>query len=266
MINTLNETSLHKTLKTIYSLENEGSLTEQTIKKTLKKAKDACVKYSNTSNYIFDIVTKEGNVIEIQTGNLGHLLAKSMYLIQEKRKIKVVYPLAKTKYIQTENLAEGTVKKRKSPSSKTIYSVFRELTSLCPVLLDKYFTLEVLEVTLTEERTTTAAPVQSANKMRRFRKNWVKTGKHLDTINETHVFHGKKAYLDLLPKHIPAPFTVKELEESFHTEGIKIDRTSVQLLVWVYTHAGLMEFVGKEKRAKCYIVPSRFKKEKPRRS
>ena len=275
MINTLNETSLHKTLKTLYSVQNEGSRTEEKV-----------------GQYICDIVTKEGNVIEIQTGSLGHLLAKVMYLISQKKKVTVVYPLPTTKYIETkkqsaENITPGSAaaraiagkaearcgtqtaispSRRKSPAKKTIYSIFRELTALCPVLLNKYFTLEVLEVTLTEERTTTAEPVQSANKMRRFRKNWVKTGKHLDSINETHVFHGKKAYLDLLPKHIPAPFTVKELEESFHTEGIKIDRTSVQLLVWVYTHAGLMEFVGKENRANCYIVPSRFKKEKPRRS
>src|SRR5574344_2076467 len=276
MINTLNETSLHKTLKTLYSVQNDGSRTEEKV-----------------GQYICDIVTKEGNVIEIQTGSLGHLLAKVMYLISEKKKVTVVYPLPVTKYIETQKkVAEKTTpgaavvaaltgkskkhsstkaettctSRRKSPSKKSIYSMFRELTALCPVLLDKNFTLEVLEVTLTEERTATTEPVQSANKMRRFRKNWVKTGKHLDSINETHVFHGQKAYLDLLPKHIPAPFTVKKLEESFHTEGIKIDRTSVQLLVWVYTHAGLMEFVGKENRANCYIVPSRFKKEKPRRS
>src|SRR5574344_532508 len=253
MINTLNETSLHKTLKTLYSVQNEGSRTEEKV-----------------GQYICDIVTKEGNVIEIQTGSLGHLLAKVMYLISEKKEVTVVYPLPTTKYIETRKAdcskKETAPSRRKRPKKKTIYSMFRELTALCPVLLDKCFTLEVLEVTLTEERTATAEPVRSANKMRRFRKNWVKTGKHLDTIDETHVFHGKKSYLDLLPKQVPSCFTVKELEESFHTEGIKIDRTSVQLLVWVYTHAGLMEFVGKEKRAKCYIVPSRFKKEKPRRS
>ncbi|MFA6937068.1 MAG: hypothetical protein WCQ67_02425 [Treponema sp.] len=257
MINTLNETSLHKTLKTIYSLENEGSLTEQTIKKPLKKTKNSCIKYANTSNYIFDIVTKKGNVIEIQTGNLGHLLAKSMYLIQEKRKIKVVYPLAATKYIQTENIDEGTVKKRKSPASKTIYSVFRELTSLCPVLLDKYFTLEVIEVTLTEERKTGSGLVQSKNNRRRFRKNWNKTGKHLDSIDGKVVLHGKKSYISLLPKSIVdlnESFTVSDLHNAFVEQKIKIKRNEVSLIAWVYSHMGLFEFEGKKGRAYLYKI------------
>lgn len=257
MINTLNETSLHKTLKTIYAMENEGSLTEQTIKTSLKKAKDDCVKYSNSSNYIFDIVTKEGNVIEIQTGNLGHLLAKSMYLIQEKRKIKVVYPLAKTKYIQTENIDEGTVKKRKSPSSKTIYSVFRELTSLCPVLLNKYFTLEVIEVTFTEERKSGEELLQSKNNRRRFRKNWNKTGKHLDSIDGKIILHGKKSYISLLPKSIEKlneSFTVSDLYNAFVDENIKIKKNEVSLIAWIYSHMGLFEFEGKKGRAYLYKI------------
>src|SRR5574344_900022 len=124
MINTLNETSLHKTLKTLYSVQNEGSRTEEKV-----------------GQYICDIVTKEGDVIEIQTGSLGHLLAKTMYLISEKKKVTVVYPLPVTKYIETGKA------RRKSPAKKDIYSMFRELTALCPVLLNRYFTLEVLEIT-----------------------------------------------------------------------------------------------------------------------
>jgi len=259
MINTLNETSLHKTLKTLYAVQNDGSRTEEKV-----------------GQYICDIVTKEGNVIEIQTGSLGHLLAKVMYLISEKKSVTVVYPLPATKYIETKKQDESPAAKarksmaqeaaapvhqsrRKSPAKKTIYSIFRELTALCPALLDKHFTLEVLEVTITEERILLPEPVQSANRMRRFRKNWLKTGKMLDSVGAVHVFHGKKTYLDLLPQKIPDCFTVKELESSFRNEGIKIESDDVRLLVWVYTHCGLMEYVGKENRANCYTIPSRLK-------
>ena len=52
MINILNESSLHKTLKSYYSLQNEGSHTE-----------------APQGPYIADIRTKDGSIIEIQTAN-----------------------------------------------------------------------------------------------------------------------------------------------------------------------------------------------------
>lgn len=58
-INTFNESSMHKTLKKMYSLE-EGSNTEV-----------------NLNGYIYDIVTKNNSVIEIQTRNLSKLLPKN---------------------------------------------------------------------------------------------------------------------------------------------------------------------------------------------
>ena len=57
-INTYNESSLHKTLKTLYASEN-GFQTE------VKK-----------DGYIYDILDAEGNAIEIQTKNLSKLLPK----------------------------------------------------------------------------------------------------------------------------------------------------------------------------------------------
>jgi hypothetical protein len=252
MINTYNETSLHKTLKSIYQLQNEGSKTEQRIV-AKKKTVHASVK-----EYIFDIVTADGNVIEIQTGSLGHLLPKVLYLCAENRAVTVVYPLAVTKYIQTNNQADGTIRKRKSPVSASIYSYrfFRELTSLCPVLLDKRFTLEVLEVTMTEERTASDDLLQSANGRRRFRKNWNKTGKHLDSIDNKWIFHGRTSWIALLPKKYSSrkagEFTVSDLYEAYIAQGIKVKRNDVQIMVWVYAHAEIIECVGKKGNANVF--------------
>jgi hypothetical protein len=258
MINTYNETSLHKTLKTIYQLQNEGSMTEQRIEQ--KSARHAV---QPAKGYIFDIVTSSGDVIEIQTGSLGHLLPKVLYLIAEKRNVTIVFPLAATKYIQTQNTNDGSTRKRKSPAAAKIYSYkfFRELTALCPVLTNKYVTLEVLEVTMTEERTASDELVQSPNGRRRFRKNWNKTGKHLDSIDGKHVFHGKKSWLLLLPKTLRGAkkFTVNSLLEEFAKEGIKLRRNDVQLLVWVFSHAQLIECTGKIGKANEYQITANRK-------
>lgn len=234
IINTLNETHLHKTVKTIYSLENPGSVTETKVGK-----------------YIADILTSEGNVIEIQTGSLGHLLPKVMDFMEEGRKITVVYPLVTVKYIETEKL-DGKIQKRKSPSKKNLYSIFRELTALCPILLDKKFTLEVLEVTMTEQRKETQEAVQSKNRRRRFCKNWIKTGKRLNEVLRKHVFHGKKSYTELLPESLEKEFLFKDFHGSLKQMNPKIKADEAHLMLWCYTKMGLIENIGKEGRFNKY--------------
>ena len=70
MINTYNETKLHKTLKEIYAMKHDGARTEVTCGK-----------------YIADILLEDGGIIEIQTGTLASLAPKIAYFLAEKRKI-----------------------------------------------------------------------------------------------------------------------------------------------------------------------------------
>ena len=156
-INTYNESSLHKTLKTLYASEN-GFQTE------VKK-----------DGYIYDILDADGNAIEIQTKNLSKLLPKIKKTIKRGKKITVVHPLAVQKTITLTDTEGKIIAKRKSPKKESIYSLFRELTGLHPVLLDEHFSLEVLLVTITEKRMRTDTDVQSKNGRRRFKKNWLKT-------------------------------------------------------------------------------------------
>ena len=236
MINTLNETHLHKSLKTLYSIENEGSRVEE-----------------KAGKYIADVLTKEGNVIEIQTGSLAHLLAKCMAYISEKRKVTVVYPLAATKTIKTMDSNGQLISCRKSPKKQNVYSMFRELTALCPILLDKNFTLEVLEAGITEERIKSPEPVQSGNKRRRFPKQWQKSDKRLDEIFQKHVFHGKKSYMNLFPKKLPEVFLFHDFYEGLSLDA-KVKKDDARLMLWVYTHMGLVEYLGKQGRFNTYSI------------
>lgn len=237
MINTYNESSLHKTLKSFYALQNEGSKTEVQI-----------------SPYIVDIQTQTGNIIEIQTANLGALKEKCQFFIKNKKNITVVYPLVISKNIETKNLESGEIKKTKSPIHKTIYSVFRELTSLYKILLDKYFYLEILDVEITELRESFEIPVQSKNKNRRFKKNWLKTGKRLEGLRKKTLLHGKSSYKKLIPFKKNDIFTCKELFDTLKNQNKYLKIQDVKIMIWVFEKISLIEFVGKRGNSKLYAL------------
>ncbi|MCR5764173.1 MAG: hypothetical protein K6G00_12410 [Treponema sp.] len=234
MINTLNESLLHKKLKSYYSIQNEGSRTE--------------VKHGQ---YIADILTKDNTIIEIQTANLSRLYDKIQYCIDQEIQIKAVYPLVTTKYIETFSEEGKLISKRKSPQHKNIYSIFKELTSLYKFLQNKFFILEIIEVTMTEIRENTKIPVQSKNKRRRFMKSWIKTGKRLEEIGKSYIFNSKKEYLKLMPEGLKEEFTVKDVLTALKKAGIKAKEQSIRCMIWVYNKSGLLEQCGTIKR--CYV-------------
>ena len=237
MINTLNESKLHKTLKIFYAQKNEG-----------------CSIESPVGSYIADILTAQGNIIEIQTASLAHLAPKIRSFLEEKRKITVVHPLVVTKYIETIDSDTGCKKSRKSPQHKSIYSLFRELTALTPYLLHKDFALDVLEVSIAEERHSTNVPVQSENKLRRIKKNWLKDDKRLLSIESTKSFCGPAAYLALLPRSLSSTFTAKELCDALLAEGKKIKRSEANLMLWLYLRLGLIKRGKNKGRAYTYSI------------
>ncbi len=239
MINTLNETHLHKTLKTLYQIQSEGK-TEVLV-----------------GNFIADIVAKNNDIIEIQTGSLGKLLKKIEFFISEKKAVKVVYPLVALKYIETK-MTNGKVSTRKSPIKKNIYSVFRELTGLVPILLNKNFTIEIIECEITEERIKTNEFLQSKNNRRRFRKDWQKTGKRLEQIgSQKIILHGKASYKKLLPKNLPQAFSSKDFFELLQGENKSVKRNDSNIMLWLYTKLEILKIVGKQKNAYIYSIKTK---------
>lgn len=234
-INTLNESSLHRTLKTLYSLD-ENAKTEVEL-----------------DGKIYDIV-KKNQIIEIQTQNLEKMLSKSLSALEKGRKIKVVYPLAVAKYIATFDEDGKKISRRKSPVIRSIYNIFEEITGLYPVLLEKNFTLDVVLCKICEVRTRTETAVQSANGRRRFKKNWLKNDKLLEEIIETRTFKKPHDYLSLLPKTLGKEFTVKDISAALK-ENKNLPKSAsrqASIMVWVLSRMGLIEHVGFRNRAKVY--------------
>ena len=226
---TLNESSLHKSLKNIYAGIYSGQIEVE--------------KY----NHVYDIITKKQNVIEIQTKNLSSLRSKILDTIEKGHNIKVVHPVIVENKIELYDSENNLISRRKSPKKQNIYSIFNELTGIYDVLLNRHFSLEIIFIKMTETRMRTSENVQSHNNRRRFRKNWVKTGKRLEEIIETKRFNRKEDYLNLLPD-LPETFCSKDLEEKIGKKN------NPNLILWVFAHMNIIKHVESQGRKKIYKI------------
>ena len=229
-INTLNESSLHKTLKLLYSIRNNGR-TEIPVK-----------------NWICDIVSENGEIIEIQNRNLGNIKEKVQGLLKCGKKVRIVHPVISERNIKTFSEDGQILRQRKSPVKENIYTMLKELTSYTDFLLDKNFTLEIPEIKIEEHRRQTTEPVQLINKSRRFKKNFIKTDKKLLSIGTSHIFKTKDDYLKLLPEISKEDFSSKDIslkfkeDKTYPANAIKY----TNLLLWILFHMNLLEKKSKK--------------------
>lgn len=235
---TLNESSLHNSLKTLYCTIYDGQTEVE------------------MDGHIYDILTKNGNVIEIQTRNLSKLLPKILDTIEKGHNVKLVHPIVITRRILLKDKSGNKISNRKSPKKGCIYDIFDELTGIYPVLLDPHFSLEIVEIEMTEERIRTDQNVQSKNKRRRFRRNWNKTNKKLDKILNTHIFNSLNDYLALLPENLPSEFCAKDLDKELKN-NLKIPsktRANSHLIIWVFKHMNIIKETGVKNRSHYYTI------------
>ncbi len=233
---TINESNLHHSLKVLYSEIYQGKTEVE------------------QDGYIYDIVSKNGNIIEIQTKNLSKLLNKIQSTINNGHNVKIVYPLVISKRIKTYDENNKLISNKKSPVKGNIYDIFKEITGLTSILLNPHFSLEIVEIEMTEERKRTNEPVQSKNKKRRYKKNWIKTNKYLEEIINTRRFNSKKDYLSLLPASLNQEFTTKDLRNELEKDKTIPARIykNPNLITWVFLHMELLENTKTLKRTKFY--------------
>lgn len=228
---TLNESDLHHSLKILYAETYEGK-TEVELE-----------------GHVYDIVTKNGNVIEIQTANLRKLLPKIEDAISKGHNVKLVHPVILTRRILLSDEKGNKISFRKSPKKGSIYDVFKELTGIYTILLNPKFSLELVLIEMTEERVRTGELVQTQNKRRRFRKNWLKINKKLDTIIDTKIFHTSEDYLKLFP-NLPELFCAKDINSMVNIKN-------GNLILWVLLRMNIIELVKKSGNTKYYKINNR---------
>ena len=231
---TLNESKLHNSLKILYQELYEGQTEVE------------------QDGHVYDIVTKDGNIIEIQTKNLAKLLPKILDTIEKGHNVKLVHPIPLTTRIELKDEEGKIISNRKSPKKGCIYDLFKELTGIYILMANPHFSLEVVEIEMTEERERTSEPVQSQNGRRRFRRDWIKTGKRLDSIINTRRFSKPEDYLKLLPP-LPQTFCAKDLKEAIDKlPDIPKRSINANLILWVFSHANIINQTETKGRIKFY--------------
>lgn len=232
----LNESDLHKTLKTLYSVKTNG-------KSEVKK-----------DGFIFDILTDENEIIEIQTKNLSKMYKKIEYAIKNKLKIKIVHPVIISTKIITFDQTKNTYTSRKSPKKGCIYDIFKELTKIYTFLLDKNFELDIVYINMIEERIKYKDPIQSKNNKRRYKKNWIKTNKKLDEIIKIETFNSKEKYIELLPQNLQNEFCAADLAKLLKDNKSIPSRISKNshLIIWVFNKMNLISHSKKEGKTNYY--------------
>lgn len=233
---TIRESTLHRTLKVLYSEQYDG---EMEVKKY---------------GHVYDIVTKKDEIIEIQTRNLSKLLPKILDTIEKGHNIRLVYPLVKLNRIELKDENGQLISNRKSPKKGCIYDIFKELTGIYPVLLNPHFTLEIVEIAMTEERVRTELAVQTENKRRRFKKNWVKTNKRLDEILNTVKFKTKEDYFNILPENLEPEFSAKDLSQAIKAMPDIPSKAgnNAHLIIWVLSRIPIIEQTQIKNRSHYY--------------
>lgn len=233
MINTYNETDLHKTLKEMYAKKYDGKMEVQ------------------ENDVICDVLCddSEKTVIEIQTKGLYKLMPKLLKL-KDNHTIRVVHPLVTEFRIELYDEDGKLISRRRSPKRLSMLDVYEELMGIYPLLGEPWFTLEVIPVSCTETRIRTKEPVQLANKSRRFKRNWYKTGRKLDSMQESVVMHGLSSYIDILPEKVQlfrdgTPFCAKDLYEA------GCGKHNYRIL-WVLKKAEAVEFAFKKGKTSYY--------------
>lgn len=243
MINTYNESNLHNTLKKIYALESNGRMEVQL----------------DDTPWICDILDEDGNAIEIQTSNLSSLTEKARYILETGRKIRIIHPLAETKWIELYGVDGSLLHRKKSPKKATIFDSLRGMTQICPLFLHKNCSLEVLYCEITEMRRETKSPAQTQNKARRHLKNWLPIGKRLEKITKKEIYSKKDDWSKLIPETLRKnedssfPFFRKvDFEREIKkTWGSKNARWS-GLLIWILVKMEILEIAETKGRSKIY--------------
>lgn len=232
MFSTLNESSLHKSLKIFYA-NRCGGKTEVQVEK-----------------WICDIVCDE-TIIEIQTKSVSSLQEKAARLLALGKKVTIVHPITTRKTIRTFDQSGEEISAKKSPKRESVYSMLRELTGLCDILLHENFSLVCPLITAEEKRVQSEDPVQSKNGRRRFKKAWLKTDKSLLSIDGEITFRNASDYLALLPRTLPEEFSSAELSRSLEKEG----KPYANLILWILHKMNIIERT--EKRDKRFYYKQR---------
>ncbi|MHA2428615.1 MAG: hypothetical protein ACXADB_11385 [Candidatus Hermodarchaeia archaeon] len=191
--------------------------------------------------FIVDIVRGK-LLIEIQTGNFSAIKKKLIKLLLNNQ-VRLVYPIAKLKWIVHVSRSGEFVRKRKSPKKGKLNDLFHELIHTPSLIGDKNFSLEVLLIEEEELRCNDG------------RGGWRRRGvsvkdRKLLKVFDRIVFEDSQDFQMFLPKELDGCFTNKILALK---QGISIKLA--QKITYCLRKMGTISIAGKKGNELLFQVP-----------
>lgn len=191
--------------------------------------------------FVVDLV-RDGLLIEIQTRGFSAMRRKFDRLL-DRYPIRLVYPVAVTKWIMKIDDDGHEVSRRRSPKGGIAADVCAELVSFPSLLSHPNFTLEVALIEEDEVRRPDA------------KKGWRRGGfvieeRRLISVLDTAEFASPSDLLSLLPRGLRDPFTTADL-----ADGLGRSRHLAQEVAYCLRVSGAVETLGRDKRGILYKLP-----------
>jgi len=187
---------------------------------------------TKVDGYVIDI--KRGNLlIEVQTANFSAIKTKLQHLLN-KHKVRLVYPIAKQKWIIHKSTTNGDLfGRRRSPRKGFSLDLFDELIRIPNLFYNDNLSIEV--VLIEEEEIW-----RNDGKGTWRRKGASIQDRKLIRVFERELFEHKTDFLKVLPKDLPEPFSNRNLAENL---GIHINQS--RRVTYSLRKIGVITQVGK---------------------
>ena len=180
-------------------------------------------------------------LIEIQTGNFSAIRKKLIKLLSNNQ-VRLVYPIAKLKWIVHVSRSGEFVRRRKSPKKGKLTDLFQELVHAPSLIKDRNFSLEVL---LIEEEEVRCSDGEGSWRRRGVSVKDRKLVKVFDRV----VFRDSQVFLQFLPKELHGHFTNRALAMKL---GISI--RLAQKITYCLRKMGAISVVGKKSNELLFQV------------
>ena len=191
-------------------------------------------------DFIVDILRGK-LLIEIQTGNFSAVREKLTKLLL-KNQVRLVYPIAKLKWIVHVSKSGHFVRRRKSPKKGKLIDLFCELVHAASLIQDKNFSLEVL---LIEEEELRCDDGKGSWRRRGVSVKDRKLVKVFDKI----VYTDSQDFREFLPKDLEGYFTNKVLASK-----LRISIKLAQKITYCLRKMGAISIVGKKRNELLFQV------------
>ena len=192
-------------------------------------------------DFIIDILRGK-LLIEIQTQNFSAVKKKLIKLLLNNQ-VRLVYPIAKLKWIVHVSRSSEFVRRRKSPKQGKLTDLFYELVYTPSLIKDKNFSLEVLLIEEEELRCNDGSGS--------WRRRGVSVkGRKLLNVFDRIVFEDCRDFLEFLPKELDRYFTNKVLALKL---GISIKLA--QKITYCLREMGAISIAGKKSNELLFQLP-----------